>query len=347
MRAILPFVAGVFVTFIIARYLVDWETLRSGSWMHPSTGWWIAAAVAMIGLRAAGYVYRLHHLAGGRLSWARSTQVIFLWEFSSAVTPGTVGGAAVAILLLARERFSSGRAAAMVLVATLLDMLYLVFLVPIFLVVLGSDLFFTATACVGAQMAGGLQSGALGLVILILGLLVVFSGLMIYGLFIDAGFTRRAARSMGRWPVLRRWQDGFDRFGDDVMRAAESFRGQTVGFWARVSAGTILSWTARFALALFLIKAVHPDFADVALGYGRQLVILVIMMLPVTPGGVGVAEGSMVTYLCDLMPRDVLGVMLIMWRMLTYYIYLLVGMVVLPRWVTRVFRNRSESNTFE
>jgi uncharacterized protein (TIRG00374 family) len=55
-----------------------------------------------------------------------------------------------------------------------------------------------------------------------------------------------------------------------------------------------------------------------------------------TPGGSGVAEWAFGELLADFSTQVVLlGSMAILWRMISYYPYLIIGSIVLPRWLKR------------
>ncbi|NJN77591.1 MAG: hypothetical protein HC803_04080 [Saprospiraceae bacterium] len=47
---------------------------------------------------------RLHILTEGEFTWRKCFELIFIWEFSSAVTPTSVGGSAVALFVLSQEK---------------------------------------------------------------------------------------------------------------------------------------------------------------------------------------------------------------------------------------------------
>ena len=70
-------------------------------------------------------MYRLRLITDKKLSWRQSFNVISLWEFSSAVTPSTVGGAAVAIYFMKKEKLSLGKSAATSMLTIFLDQIFL------------------------------------------------------------------------------------------------------------------------------------------------------------------------------------------------------------------------------
>ena len=51
----------------------------------------------------------------GAFSWLKCIELIFIWEFSSAVSPTSVGGSAVALVVLAQEKLSTAKTATIAL----------------------------------------------------------------------------------------------------------------------------------------------------------------------------------------------------------------------------------------
>ena len=62
--------------------------------------WWLMVAVMCMFVRDLGYVVRIRTLSDGRLSWISAIRIIFLWEFTSAVTPSAIGGTSLDILFV-------------------------------------------------------------------------------------------------------------------------------------------------------------------------------------------------------------------------------------------------------
>jgi glycosyltransferase 2 family protein len=63
-----------------------------------------------------------------------------------------------------------------------------------------------------------------------------------------------------------------------------------------------------------------------------------ITLIPATPGGAGVAEISFSALMCDLTSPGLVPIMALMWRMVSFYPYLLMGLIFIPRWMGRVYR---------
>lgn len=69
--------------------------------------------------------------------------------------------------------------------------------------------------------------------------------------------------------------------------------------------------------------------------FARQLILWIFMLVTPTPGGSGVAEYMFNVYYADFFP--VVGMSLVVafvWRAITYYIYLVFGVLLFPNWLS-------------
>jgi uncharacterized protein (TIRG00374 family) len=58
-------------------------------------------------------------------------------------------------------------------------------------------------------------------------------------------------------------------------------------------------------------------------------------MLPATPGASGVAEVSFMAMNCEYIPVGLSAAVALVWRMFSYYLYLVVGVFMLRRFLLR------------
>jgi hypothetical protein len=118
----------------------------------------------------------------------------------------------------------------------------------------------------------------------------------------------------------------------DLEVTAKELSGKGFVFWSRLMGATILTWSARFLVVNVLIL-LFTGWADHLLIYARHLMIWVLLLVTPTPGGSGVAELIFGYYLGDLIPAGLVHPMAVVWRAVTYYPYILLGIIVLPIWV--------------
>jgi uncharacterized protein (TIRG00374 family) len=77
--------------------------------------------------------------------------------------------------------------------------------------------------------------------------------------------------------------------------------------------------------------------------FARQLVTWIMMILSPTPGGSGFAEVILGKYISDALPVDpvhaaaIALAVAIIWRIISYYPYLIIGASLVPGWIQRKF----------
>jgi uncharacterized protein (TIRG00374 family) len=57
-----------------------------------------------------------------------------------------------------------------------------------------------------------------------------------------------------------------------------------------------------------------------------QLIIAVVMMLPLTPGSSGIAEISATSLYALIVPSSLLGIFVLLWRLILYYLNIALGL---------------------
>jgi len=67
--------------------------------------------------------------------------------------------------------------------------------------------------------------------------------------------------------------------------------------------------------------------------FARQLSLWIALLVSPTPGASGIAEYSLPVFMQGV--AVVGGVAVVIWRMLTYFVYLIIGSLLLPNWLAR------------
>jgi glycosyltransferase 2 family protein len=179
--------------------------------------------------------------------------------------------------------------------------------------------------------------------IFILGYLfiIVLTTIISYGIFIRPRGFKWVLLRIFKIPFLRKWRYDAAQAGDDIIITSHEMRGKPFLFWVRAYIATFFSWTARFWVVNFLILSITP-VGDHFLIYARQLIMWVILLISPTPGSSGVAEYLFSDFLGDFIPLGLAAALALLWRLVSYYPYIIVGALVLPHWVRRVFGKHHE-----
>lgn len=339
-KIIYPILIGLAVVIYLLQREVDVDLFDVITFTWHSL-FWISVAFLMMVIRDVGYMVRLKILSEGDFSWRQCFNVIMLWEFSSAITPSAIGGTGVAIFFVNREGLSIGRSTAVVMASSFLDELYFILMFPIlFFIVTGSTLF-----AVGVEPGEEIISFTNEFFYFaVIGYFVkfVFVLLIIYGLFINPRGLKWLLLWIFRLPYIRKWRYKMHETGTDLIQTSRVFRNKSAVFWIKVFAATFFSWTARYWVVNFLLLAFFV-VDDHILIFARQLVMWIMMLVSPTPGGSGFAEFVFTRYLGDFIPLGFAVTMALIWRLVSYYPYLFIGAVMLPRWLTGKFRRKRKS----
>jgi hypothetical protein len=337
-KIVLPILIGLgVVAWFIVRE-IDTDALSQLNFTWRALFWLIIAWCCMIG-RDLGYIIRIRILSENDLTWRQAFRVIMLWEFTSAITPSTVGGTAVAVVFLHKEGITVGRSTSIVLATSFLDELYFVIMFPLILLIVGGDILFTTSLQgTGITLLNNLVFVAVA------GYLIILAWVLLvgYGLFIDPVKIKNTIIWIFRLPLLKRWKDSAVRAGDDIVESSHELKKKPLIFWIKALTATFLSWTSRYwvinaiLVAFFAINAHFLIFA-------RQLVTWIMMIISPTPGGSGFAEIILGRYISDVIPADPVNVqslalaVAIIWRIISYYPYLIIGASIVPGWIQKKF----------
>lgn len=332
-QMVIPIAIGVGVAYWLFKdeFSVDDLAKISFGW-REAVG--IAVALLFVAGRDFGLTWRFHTIAKPSLSWGKALKVDLMCAFSSAVTPSAVGGSALAIFFLNTEGVKVGRATALTLTTLFLDELFFVIICPIVVLCLPFD-----------QLFGGLNRGAFlqGLEIafwLVYAGIVVWTAILFVGILLKPQWVRKMLVKLFSLPLLKRWHDNIAKVGDNIVATSEWIKTCSAKWWANVFFATVLSWFCRFLVVNALFWAFLPGVSP-WLVFGRQLVVWVVLMVSPTPGGSGLSEWIFTEYYGDLISAPNMALVIaLLWRLITYYIYLVIGVPLL----TTYFRRKKDKS---
>lgn len=310
------------------------EELKNISITWHTVFWFLIALLLMVG-RDLGFTIRYRYLTEKMLSWKQSLKITLLAEFGTAVTPSSVGGSSMAVLFLSKENIPVGRSTAMVFVTMLLDEMFFVVAFPLLLLFVPVDTLFPEITTV--------EMGVITLFIAAYIIKVIICICLIIGLFFKPQAIRWLLIKIFRLPFLRRWYRGAVKAGDDLIISAREIRGKSFSYWWPIIMATILSWSSRFLVVNALFMAFF-SVSDHMLIFARQFVMWVLMILSFTPGASGLSELIFKNYLSALIPiSGLVPVIIVLWRLLSYYNYLFIGAILVPRWASKAFKKTEKT----
>ncbi len=332
-KIILPVVIGLGV--IIAMFIHDakkenlleiWQSIQ----ITPRTVVFIIVAFFFMFGRDFGLTWRFRTLTDRQLRWTAAWKTDMLCEFTSCVTPSAVGGSSLGMVFLWSQGVNFGRATTLMMTTLFLDELFFVVFCPIIALLTPSDVLFASG---GTTFSHGIKFTFWTVYgVLFLWTLVLFLGIIVKPLWIRGMLVRICSIKF-----LRRWKPGAETLGNNMIATSRELRSKPFRFWLEVFTGTALSWMSRYLVVNALFLAFIPtDDPYQWVIFARQLVIWVVLMVSPTPGGSGLSEWLFSEYYGDLVSTAGMALILaIFWRLISYYLYLAIGAVIVPGWLRK------------
>jgi hypothetical protein len=227
------------------------------------------------------------------------------------------GGEPVRIYLLKKDGLSVGASTASVLGERILDAVFIIFCVPF------GFYFFRNNIEIG-YIQIGLSIGIFLFVLLIL--LFIFA--MKYpdktkSIFIKISKTIDKIRKIKtKDQIVDRINLEVDNFHKCILYFV------TEGKKVFIIAGslTILYWCTIFMIPsmIFLGLGLNPFFI---LSYSAQILLIVVIMMPTTPGSSGVAEGFLAGLYSVIIGSSLIGIFILIFRFITFHLNLIIGAI--------------------
>lgn len=285
---------------------------------------WLGVALLSHGAALLCWAGRIRVLSAGlgyRVPYRTCVPIVLANVLAASVTPSSAGGEPVRVHELYRAGVRAGDATAVVVAERLLDVLLLLAGVVLAVVVLERQL-------VALGVSGGPLVPAIGLFVL------AFAGLLLLTLRWPQGLKRALVgltAALGRrLPAgiaerLDRVSERLDREVDHFHAAFGRFATRGLGHLAGALALSAGYWVLDFTVASFVLLALGlpPSWL---LSLLCQMLINVISLLPVTPGGSGLAEASAASLYGLFVPSSSLGVLVVLWRLIIYHLNILLGL---------------------
>ena len=324
-----PVLIGIGIVFLMF-YLDPSVNAKTLSSVFDASIWGILLAVFVILGRDLGYIYRIREITDRQLTWTRALYVIILWEFASAVTPSVVGGTAVAVFILNKEGIKLGKTA-------ILDNLFFVIGAPIILFLAKGNIF-----PVSRVMEMKLGKSLEVLFWTSYGLYALYSIVMAAALFFRPRVFKWVLLKLYSIKWLRKWKHSANEYGNQIIEASKELIGKNYKYWLPIIGATIFIWSSRYLMLNSLIGAYESlTISEHVIIFARQVIMWIVMMISPTPGSSGTAEFFFAQFFTQFLSGYTF-VTSILWRLLSYYPYLLLGAIFLPRWIKQVFFKKKE-----
>ncbi len=300
-RILIPILIGVGVVIYVLFQQFDLQEFSEIKWKQH-TFFWIGVSIFFILIRHFAYMARLYILTEGAFNWRKCFELIFIWEFSSAISPTSIGGSAVAFFMLSQEKLAMAKTAAIVTYTIVLDALFFVITLPIIYLIFGK-----------AMLGTGVKFLYLPVevfIIVVYTIIIVYGALFAYGLFRNPKGLKNFFLWVCKIPFLRRFQEKAEELGEDIILASEELK--TKG-WKYHTGGlltTVVAWLSRFLILGFLfiafVPAITTDFYTNSVLFSRIESMFLVMLYSPSPGAQDLPNFSFILFLKNLYPKPLL-----------------------------------------
>ncbi len=291
----------------------------------------IFIAIGVMFLKVYFFAAKIRILADKTISRMASFRVALTWDFASAVTPSTIGGAPVATFAMTKEGIGFGKSSAIVLYGVMLDQFWYALAVPILLIsgiwlqVLPEEIGMVGNVTMFVIYAG----------------LLLYGAVLAYGLLVNPSAMKNIIKTVFRLPLLRKFSDKVNAEADNLESYSEELRRKPMGFVLKAFFFSTMSWLCRVALPVIVILSLLP--ADEILLVLRSLSMNLAFLIIPTPGGSGGVEGLFAIFLGPLIDRTAfIGLAVFVWRVITYYVSIGVGIFAMMWYVNHSVAEKLE-----
>ena len=319
------------ITIVIVLVLTD-KRINAASFQLINDISPIAFALSFFVLAAKDgvNVLRLKFISRKSLAWTSVFRIILLWEFAIAVTPPVVGATAVLVFIMFKEGLSLGRALAYTLLLATFDNLFFLTASPL-------ALWFSEGAVLPESQATVelLDRGLGSLFWLSYGLIALYTTFMLSAVLLFPKTIRRLTGSLMSLSWLKRWKHVVMKQADDLVLVSQVLKGKKMSFWLGLLGITYGVWILKFGVLNVLVSGfANLTPGDHTIVLGRHLIMWIVMLVSPAPGNAGTAEFIFPAFYADYL-GEYTFICSLLWRLLSFYPYLLFGALLLPGWLRR------------
>jgi glycosyltransferase 2 family protein len=259
---------------------------------------------------------------GYRVPLPHCVNMVLAGLLAGTITPGQAGGEPVRVHELYRSGVKVGDAAAVVIMERVLD--------GVILTVIGVILMTLLTGFFWSTFSPAL------IVLVIIAWIFMTSFLIIPILAIRyPERTKEVLMKLVHWlvPKFSWWSASPETLVNLADREIDNLFGSMVRFTGTARAGllgggitTALFWVTEFFVASVIMMGLGLGPAIVE-SFFFQILIAIINMIPLTPGSSGVIELSTSSLYGLLIPTGMIGIFVLLWRFVTFYLNIVLGAI--------------------
>lgn len=250
-----------------------------------------------------------------KISLWRSTKIIIANLFLACITPSMAGGEPVRIHLLKKEGMSIGGATAATLGERLIDAIFILICVPIAFFVFQENI-----------EDYNIKFGVM------IGIIVFMIGVILFA------YAIKKPKKVKKFIIkinkkFSKTKDKEGKIAKKINTEVDNFH-KSMKFFIQESKKTfliggiltVLFWSTAFSVASLILLGLNLN-PFIIESYAAQILLLVIVMLPTLPGSAGITEGGIYGLYIILIGETFIGIFVLLFRFVTYYLNLIAGSI--------------------
>jgi uncharacterized protein (TIRG00374 family) len=256
---------------------------------------------------------------GHKINLLKASEIVVSGTFVAALTPSSIGGEPFRIHLLRQDKLPLGQATAIVVTERLLDTLLMLLAVPFALYL----------------FRGMLSDSRIDIVLLIGVLLSAVSLVLMLGALLRPLRVKLVLNNLLKWMIKRfngkKIGNKLNSLSQSIDEVINEFNECVNLFLTGGHAGlfygiifTILYWIVEFSSLPVILMGLNQS-PSVLICFAAQALLIIIIIVPLTPGSSGIAELAATSLFSVFMPASILGIAVLAWRAFTFYVNILVG----------------------
>lgn len=306
-------IASILLIFRLTETSITWSAISAAKWELLLLAFMLHALFWLFwAVRLKLLFSFLNHTIS--LGYAFDTTLASM--FLAAITPSSAGGEPVRVKMLVDKGAHIGSATAVVLVERLLDAIFFIAALAFFILLSG---FSTRL---------GLKVGLVFFVSL-----VIFIALLYLGVKkperidrpVDLGYPilKMLLREEKAVKICEYLKKELRLFTTALSQLANNSSTRLIAAILLTAA----AWLSEFLVPSAVLMAFNQS-PFVLYSITAQLIIVIVSLVPLTPGSSGIAEASMFYLYARFVTAPMLGVLIGVWRTFTYFSNLLVGFII-------------------
>lgn len=265
-------------------------------------------------------IQKIVHALGNQIEYRQVLKISLMGSFFSKITPFDTGGEPFEMYLLRERGLSFGESAAVIMIKTLLGhfaRLFLGMLLPFLVIIFWKEWLLTKTAKIIVNVGLFFYLSFVSVLLFVTVKPQKAKQIIFYLLHRPLFFPSFFERVKKILSKLSKVVDDFEEAREKILQAEPKDL-------AVIGVYSLVCWILVILVPVALLYGMgiySPILHTLAIG----IVFYIATAYAPTPGSSGVAELGFATLFAVLVPKPLLGIFVLIWRLLTYYASLLIG----------------------